>query len=66
MTSLKRKFDSIDRVSKIRRISHRITKKLERSYKINKNSKRSDKEAIWQEKKEFTRIASRKQYMVGD
>ena len=46
MTSLKRKFDSIDRVSKIRRISHRITKKLERSYKINKNSKRSDKEAI--------------------
>ena len=66
MTSLKRKFDSIDRVFKIRRISHRITKKLERSYKVNKNSKRSDKEAILQEKKEFTRIASRKQYMVRD
>ena len=39
-------FDSIDEVSKTRRIPYRITKKLERSYKVNRNSKRSYEKAI--------------------
>ena len=55
MTFIERKFDSADRVFKIRRISQRITKKLRKSYK----------EAIWQEKEESTKIASKRQYVVG-
>ena len=65
MTSMERKIDSADGVSKIRRISQRITKKLRGSYEVNKNSKISYEEAIWQEKEKSTKIASRRQYVVG-
>ena len=41
-----------DRVSKTRRISYRIAKKLGKSYKVNRNSTKSYKETIQQEKKE--------------
>ena len=46
MTFMERKFDSADRVFKIRRISQRIIKKLRGSYEVSKNSKISYEEAI--------------------
>ena len=43
MTSLEKEPNDTDRVSKIRRIPYRITKKLEGSHKVNENSKQAIK-----------------------
>jgi len=43
MTFLEKEPNDTDRVSKIRRIPYRITKKLEGSYKVNENSKQAMK-----------------------
>jgi len=45
-TFLEKKPNNTNSVSKIGRIPHRIIKELGGSYKVNKNSKRSYKEAI--------------------
>jgi len=51
----------INRISKIRRISYKITKKLGRSHEVNRRSSKKHKETIWQEKKESSRIAGWRQ-----
>jgi len=56
---MKRQPYGTDRVSKTRRISYRIAKKLGRSYKVNRNSTRSYEETIQQEKKESPRLKVR-------
>ena len=62
---MERKPHGTNRVSKTRRIPHRTTKKLEKSYKINGGSIRKYKETIWQEEKELSRVESWRWYMVG-
>ena len=44
-----------DGITKTRELSSRTTRKLESSKEVNRNGK-SNKETIWQEKKESTRI----------
>jgi len=43
---MERQPDGTNRVSEIRRISYRTTKKLERDYKVNKSSSKEYKEVI--------------------
>ena len=57
--------DSIDIISKAKRISHKITKKLEESHKVDKNSKRNYEKTIWQEKMKFIRTEDNIQCVVG-
>ena len=56
----------IDRVSKTRRIPHRTTKKLERSYEVNRNNIENYKETIQQEVKELLRTMGWRQYMARE
>ena len=62
---MKEKPDCENKITKAGRFSYWITKKLERSNKIDRNSKKSYKKAIQQEKKESTRIQGRRQYVAG-
>ena len=62
---MKREFNSTNGVSKIRRISNRITKKLERSQEVDINSKRSYEKAIQQEKMKSARTEERRQCVAG-
>ena len=52
-------------VSKIRRVSYRIVKKLGGSYKINGSGTGSYEETIWQEKKKHSRIEDWRKHVVG-
>ena len=45
-----------DRITKTRKLYSKITRKLESSKEVNKDSKKSHEETVWQKKKEFTRI----------
>ena len=56
----------IDRVFKTRRIPHRITKKLRRSYKVNGNSIGSYKETIQQETKKLSRTKDWEQHVARE
>jgi len=49
-----------NRISKIGRVSHRTTKKLERSHKVNGISLKHHEEAIQQEKMKSTEIKERR------
>ena len=62
---MKRKPDSTDGISKIRKIPYQTTKKLGWSHKVNRNSKRSYEKTVWQEEMKSTRTKERGQYMVG-
>jgi len=53
------------RVSKIRRIHHRITEELGAGYKVNRRSTKEYKEAFQQEKTKSSRIESWRQRVVG-
>ena len=53
---MERESDSENRITKTERFSWRTTKKLRRSENVDRNSKRSYKEAVWQKEKKFTRI----------
>jgi len=55
-----------NRVSKIRRISYRSTKKLERGHKVNGSSLEEYEEAIRQETKESLRIEGWRQCVAGE
>ena len=58
---MKRRPNSKNRIMKTKRFSQEITKKWESSEEINKNSKRSYEEAIWQKKMKPTRVESSRQ-----
>ena len=62
--SMERQSYGIDRGSKTRRVPHKTTKKLERSYKVNGNSIRNHEEIIWQKIKKLWRTQGWKQYMA--
>ena len=52
-------------ITKVRKLSRRITEKLEYSKAMNRNNKRSYEKAIQQEKMEPTRTKSRRQDVAG-
>ena len=62
---MERKPDYQNGITKVGRLSRRIIEKLEYSKKINRNNKRSHKEAIWQKKKESTRAEDKRQHVAG-
>ena len=64
MIFMERELNCEDRITKTRRLSWRTTKKLEQSKNINRYSKRSYEEVVWQEKKEHTRIEGWKQHVT--
>jgi len=55
-----------NRVSKIRRIPYRSTKKLKRGHKVNGSSLEEYEEAIRQETKKFLRIEDWRQCVAGE
>ena len=57
--------DNKKRITKTEKLPKRITKELEQSKNIDRYSKRSHKEIVWQEKKEPTRIEDWRQHVVG-
>jgi len=62
---MERKSNCQNKITKVGRLYRRIIKKLGYSKKINRNNKKSYKEAIWQEKKESIRTEDKRQYMAG-
>ena len=64
-TFMKRKPHGTDEVSKARRIPYRTTKKLRRSYKVNRNGTKKYEEAVWQKTEEPSRIKGWRQHVVG-
>ena len=62
---MKRQPCSTNRISKIKRIPYRITKKLGGGHKVNRRSTEENKEAVQQEKKEFLRIKGWRQHVAG-
>ena len=62
---MERQSHGTNRVSKIRRIPYRITKRLGESHKIDESSTRYYEEIIWQEKKESSRTEGQRKCVVG-
>ncbi len=62
---MERKPHGTNGVSKTKRIPHKIRKKLEGSHESYRSSIRNNKEAVWQEIKESSRIEGWRQYVVG-
>ena len=52
------------RVSKVRRVSHRITEELGTGHKINGRSIEEYEETVWQEKKKPLKIEGWRQHVV--
>jgi len=62
---MKRQPYGTDEISKTRRIPYRTTKKLGRSYEVNRSSTRNNEEAVQQKTKKSSRIEERTQRVVG-
>jgi len=60
LTYMEREPNSKDRITKAKRFSQGTTKKLESSKEVNRNSKRSYKEVVQQEKEKPIRIKGRR------
>ena len=63
---MKRRPDGENGITKTRRFSQKITKKLGSSKKINRNGKRSHKETVQQEKIQSTRTEVRRHHVATD
>ena len=63
---MERRPDSKNGITKTRRFSQKITKKLGSSKKINRNGKRSHKETVQQEKIQSTRTEVRRHHVATD
>jgi len=61
---MERELNCENRIIKTGRLSQQITNKLEKSSRINENSKRNYKKAISQEEKKSTRIKGKIQCVV--
>ena len=57
--------DNKNRITKTEWLPRRITKELGQSKNINRYSKKSYKEVVWQKKKKSTRIKGWKQHVAG-